>query len=326
MKSPFGHSGEKAIGNFFSKGPGKIYADRLSEIQYTDLVTFEGNANGLRLLIESREGVPGGLRLSYATLGAFIKYPKLSIPHKPTSHVADKKYGVFRSNWDDYTKIANQLGLQKEEGSFNRHPLVYLVEAADDICYTLIDFEDAINMGYISEDYALENLINLVKNQIDGAKYRSLTTTADRISYLRALAIGTLVSEAVQLFADNEEAILSGKLEKSLIDYSNHSAAIKDIIDLSVKNLYEADEVIEKEIAGYQIISNLLEHTSSALCAQAADQKTVYDKLILSRIPAPYLSVPGQDLYKSLLNASSFVASLSDSQAIQLNQTIQGVF
>lgn len=143
---PFGHSGEKAIGNFFSKGPGKIYADRLSEIQYTDLVTFEGNANGLRLLIESREGVPGGLRLSYATLGAFVKYPKLSIPHKPTSHVADKKYGVFRSNWDDYTKIANQLGLQKEEGSFNRHPLVYLVEAADDICYTLIDFEDAINM------------------------------------------------------------------------------------------------------------------------------------------------------------------------------------
>ena len=115
-----------------------------------------------------------------------------------------------------------------------------------------------------------------------------------------------MVSEAVQLFADNEEAILSGKLEKSLIDYSNHSAAIKDIIDLSVKNLYEADEVIEKEIAGYQIISNLLEHTSSALCAQAADQKTIYDKLILSRIPAPYQSVPGQDLYKSFIKCLQF--------------------
>jgi dGTPase len=233
---------------------------------------------------------------------------------------------VFEANWESYTQIANQLGLQKEKGGYHRHPLVYLVEAADDICYTLIDFEDAINMGYISEDYALENLINLVKNQIDGAKYRSLTTTADRISYLRALAIGTLVSEAVHLFADHEEAILSGQLEKSLIDYSAHSAAIRDIIDLSVKNLYQADEVIEKEIAGYQIISNLLEHTSSALCAQAADQKTVYDKLILSRIPTPYQSAPGQDLYKSLLNASSFIASLSDSQAIQLNQTIQGIF
>src|SRR6056300_1217351 len=321
---PFGHSGEKAIGNFFSKGPGKIYADKLSEGQYADLIKFEGNANGLRLLIESREGVPGGLRLSYATLGAFVKYPKASIPHQPTAHVADKKYGVFEANWESYTQIASKLGLQKEKGGYHRHPLVYLVEAADDICYTLIDFEDAINMGYISEDYALENLINLVKNQIDGAKYRSLTTTADRISYLRALAIGTLVSEAVQLFADHEEAILSGQLEKSLIDYSAHSAAIRDIIDLSVKNLYQADEVIEKEIAGYQIISNLLEHTSSALCAQAAGQKTVYDKLILSRIPTPYQSAPGQDLYKSLLNASSFVASLSDSQAIQLNQTIQG--
>jgi len=323
---PFGHSGEKAIGNFFSKGPGKIYADKLSEGQYADLIKFEGNANGLRLLIESREGVPGGLRLSYATLGAFVKYPKASIPHQPTAHVADKKYGVFEANWESYTQIASKLGLQKEKGGYHRHPLVYLVEAADDICYTLIDFEDAINMGYISEDYALENLINLVKNQIDGAKYRSLTTTADRISYLRALAIGTLVSEAVQLFADHEEAILSGRLEKSLIDYSAHSAAIRDIIDLSVKNLYQADEVIEKEIAGYQIISNLLEHTSSALCAQATDQKTVYDKLILSRIPTPYQSATGQDLYKSLLNASSFVASLSDSQAIQLNQTVQGIF
>src|SRR5210317_1897941 len=299
---PFGHSGEKAIGNYFSKGPGKVYADKLSEAQYTDLVKFEGNANGLRLLIESREGVPGGLRLSYATLGAFVKYPKASIPHQPTAHVADKKYGVFEANWESYTQIASKLGLQKEKSGYHRHPLVYLVEAADDICYTLIDFEDAINMGYISEDYALENLINLVKNQIDGAKYRSLTTTADRISYLRALAIGTLVSEAVQLFADHEEAILSGRLEKSLIDYSAHSAAIRAIIDLSVKNLYQADEVIEKEIAGYQIISNLLEHTSSALCAQAANQKTVYDKLILSRIPTPYQSAPGQNLYKSLLN------------------------
>jgi dGTPase len=323
---PFGHSGEKAIGNFFSNGQGAQYASELSANEYQDLIKFEGNANGFRLLTESREGVPGGLRLSYGTLGAYVKYPKRALPHRPTSHVADKKYGVFDANWSDFCALANKLGLSDQSGGYYRHPLVYLVEAADDLCYTLIDFEDAINMGYISEDYALENLINLVKHQIDGAKYRSLVTTSDRISYLRALAIGTLVSEAVSIFADNQSLILAGGLEKSLIDYSAHSAAIKDIISLSVKHLYQAEEVVEKEIAGYQILSKLVEVCSKALISESKAEAGVYDQLILSKIPHQFRSSYDQGTYTCLLNASSFVASLSDSQAIGLHQTIQGIF
>ena len=143
---------------------------------------------------------------------------------------------------------------------------------------------------------------------------------------MRALAIGTLVSEAVSIFADNQSLILAGGLEKSLIDYSAHSAAIKDIISLSVKHLYQAEEVVEKEIAGYQILSKLVEVCSKALIAESKAEASIYDQLILSKIPHQFRSAYDQRTYNSLLNASSFVASLSDSQAIGLHQTIQGIF
>ncbi|MEP5615461.1 MAG: dGTP triphosphohydrolase, partial [Flavobacteriaceae bacterium] len=143
---PFGHSGEKAIGSYFEQGNGAKYKAYLSNEEFQDLADFEGNANGFKLLTESREGVPGGLRLSYATLGAFIKYPKASLPKKPSKHIADKKFGFFQSEKDFFMEVANEIGLVpnlKNKGiGFYRHPLAYLVEAADDICYTIIDFED----------------------------------------------------------------------------------------------------------------------------------------------------------------------------------------
>ena len=137
---PFGHSGEQAIGDYFANGAGASYKNQLTPTQYQDLTHFEGNANGLKILMESREGVPGGLRLSYATLGAFTKYPKASLPHKPTKHVADKKFGFFNAQQTDYQAVAKDLGLMDSTNKMMRHPLAYLVEAADDICYTLIDF------------------------------------------------------------------------------------------------------------------------------------------------------------------------------------------
>ena len=140
---PFGHSGEKSIGQYFISGPGR----------------------------------EGGIRLSYATLGTFVKYPKESLPVKPTSNVADKKYGFFQNEKETFIDIANELGLKNKNGGYNRHPLTFLVEAADDICYTIIDFEDGINLGLIQEDYALEYLINLVRDSINTEKYNSLDNT-----------------------------------------------------------------------------------------------------------------------------------------------------
>jgi len=284
------------------------------------------NANGFKLLTEDREGIPGGLRLSYATLGAFTKYPKASLPHKPSKHIADKKYGYFKANQSSFEQIAGELGLKRRaDYGFERHPLVYLVEAADDICYTLIDFEDAINLKLISEDYALENLINLVKHQIDTAKYRGLKTTADRLGYLRALAINTLVQDAVMLFESHESELLSGSFNSSLLDRSQYSAQVRDIIDLSVNYLYQSDEVIEKEIAGYRIIESLLEVFCNALVNKSLDQATAFDQLILKRFDFEAHDLPKDSIYLNLLEASSFVASLSDSQAIQLHHTIKGL-
>ena len=235
---PFGHSGEKAIGAYFKEGEGQHLKKELSEKEYQDFCDFEGNANGFKILTESREGREGGLRLSYATLGAFMKYPKASLPKKPTTHIADKKYGFFQSEVETFSAIAEELGLairDKANQSYARHPLAYLVEAADDICYTIIDFEDGINLGLIEEEYALEYLIKLVKNTINTKKYNALKTTQDRVSYLRALAVGTLIDEAVQIFMDNEDRILSGEFDTGLLDVCSYQAQISDIIDISVR-------------------------------------------------------------------------------------------
>lgn len=177
---PFGHSGEKAIGEYFSIGNGKRFQNMFTQKEYQDLCDFEGNANGFKIVTESRKGIDGGLRLSYATLGAFMKYPKESLPKKPTNHIADKKYGVFQSEKTIFEEVARELGLletrQGNNISYTRHPLTFLVEAADDICYTIIDFEDGINLGLIPEDYALEYLIKLVEKSINRKKYSTLIT------------------------------------------------------------------------------------------------------------------------------------------------------
>ncbi|MEM8927768.1 MAG: dGTP triphosphohydrolase [Bacteroidota bacterium] len=324
---PFGHSGEKAIGVFFSSAEGKKYRSFLNEKEYQDLVDFEGNANGFKLLTESREGVPGGLRLSYATLGAFMKYPKESLPKKPTPHISDKKFGFFQSGKELFYEIADELGLKGKhtEGgrSFYRHPLTYLVEAADDICYTIIDFEDGINRGFISEDFALEYLIQLVKDRINTSKYNQMIHAKDRLSYLRALAINTLIQEAVGIFIENEEDIVSGHFSQALLDRSQFAAQIEDIIKISVEKIYQSPEVVEKELAGYTVIGDILQVFTEALIAKKEKRESSYHKLLLRTLPTPYQSTKGSH-YQVLLNTCSFVAGLSDSAAVQLHQRIVG--
>lgn len=323
---PFGHSGEKAIGSFFKDGIGQKIKDQLTDKQYQDLCDFEGNANGFKILTESRIGREGGLRLSYATLGAFMKYPKASLPKKPTSHIADKKYGFFQSEEALFKEVALELGLKiRDKGniSFARHPLAYLVEAADDICYTIIDFEDGINLGLIDEEYALEYLIKLVKNTINTQKYNALTTKKDRVSYLRALAINTLINEAVSIFMDNEEAILNGDFETGLLDVCNYKAQIKDIINISIKNVYQSAEVINKEIAGYRVLEGLLGTYVKVAHSSFENNLIDYDELILKTLPET-VSLPQKSLYESIMEVCLFVSKLSDSNAMTLYQRING--
>ena len=324
---PFGHSGEKAIGEYFSIGKGKQYKDQLSDKEWQDLIDFEGNANGFAVLSASRPGVMGGVRLTYATLGAFMKYPKESLPKKPTSNIADKKYGFFQSDKTFFQDVALELGMIPNKSGndigFERHPLAYLVEAADDICYTIIDFEDGINLGLVSEDFALEYLIKLVKDSIDSSKYNTLTTKEDRISYLRALAIGSLINDAVKVFIENEEAILQGKFPFALTDKSKYKVQMDDIIKLSVKNIYESREVIEKELVGYQIIQTLLDKFITAFNNKFEGKASNYDNLILKMLPEKFLEEK-KNLYQRLLHICHYVSLLTDGNALELFETING--
>lgn len=324
---PFGHSGEKAIGNYFAQGSGKRYRDVLSDVEYQDLIDFEGNANGFKLLTESREGVPRGLRLSYATLGTFMKYPKASLPKKPSRHIADKKFGYFQSEKDFFLEVADEIGLVPNPNApgtaFFRHPLTYLVEAADDICYTIIDFEDGINLGLVPEEYALEYLINLVKGSINTQKYNAMTSSSDRLSYLRALAINTLIGDAVEVFVANEDKILEGNFDAALLDKGKYKAQVEDIIKLSVERIYQSTEVIDKELAGYRILSDLLEMYTTALVNIKEGRDTNYDRLLVKSLPEMYRKTD-VDIYTILLGTSCFVASLSDSAAVHIHDKLTG--
>ena len=323
---PFGHSGEKAIGEYFKTGKGAKYKEQLTPKEYQDLIDFEGNANGFKILTESREGISGGLRLSYATLGAFLKYPKESLPKKPTTHVADKKYGFFQSEKEAFLEVVEDLGMLQKSNqniSFYRHPLAYLVEAADDICYTIIDFEDGINLGLIEEEFALEYMIKLVKNTIDIKKYHTLQHKTDRVSYLRALAIGVLINEAVSIFLENETAILNGTFDKSLLEKCKYEAQINDIIKISVDKIYKSNEVIEKEIAGYRIIADLLEVFVSAVNRDFDGIPSNFDTLVLQLLPKKH-QTKVQSLYSRILQVCAYISTLSDSYAINMHKKILG--
>ena len=324
---PFGHSGEKAIGEYFKTGKGNHYKKQLSDKEWQDLIDFEGNANGFKILTENREGVEGGLRLSYATLGAFMKYPKESLPKKPTSHIADKKFGFFQSEKNLFNDVASDLGLTSRDSknsSFSRHPLAFLVEAADDICYTIIDFEDGINLGLIEEEFALEYLINLVRDTINTEKYYQLKTKQDRLSYLRALAIGNLISEAANVFLKNETDILNGDYAISLLDKCKYEAQINDIIKISVDRIYRSKEVVEKEISGYKILADLLDVFIVAVNNSYDGKASNYDNLLLNLLPEKYHDLQS-DLYQRILSVCSFIASMSDGAAILLHKKIKGV-
>ncbi|GGE34403.1 dGTP triphosphohydrolase [Psychroflexus planctonicus] len=324
---PFGHSGEKAIGEFFKSGKGQNFKNELTSTQWQDLTHFEGNANGFKLLTEDKEGAPGGLRISYATLGAFTKYPKASLPHKPSKKIADKKFGYFQQQADFFNEVASELGLvitsnQGEEKRFTRHPLAFLVEAADDICYTVIDFEDGINLGLIEEDKALEYLSKIIATRINTEKYSQLKHTKDRMNYLRSLAIGSLIEEAVSIFLANEDAILKGEFHQALLDASKYKAQIDDIIKISVEKIYQSREVLEKEISGYKVLTTLLDVFTKAMQNYKQGTENNLDRLVLKSFLSE-VNFDNKSTYESLLAICSHVASMTDGNALRVFKKLE---
>lgn len=324
---PFGHSGEAAISNFFLKGAGHEFKDQLTLGEWKDFTHFDGNANAFRTLTHQFNGKrPGGFALTYSTLAGIVKYPYESVlATKP-------KFGFFQSEKEDYRKIANELGIitqpDNSEG-FVRHPLVYLVEAADDICYQIMDLEDSFKLGILSFEQTKELYLGFYEAELDKKSLlsidKTLTRVTDRneqISYLRAGVIGKLIYESIRIFEENKEDILNGCFAGSLIGslQNKQAEAMNTVKEISFSQIYAHRSVVEIEIAGYKIIGTLLDEFVGGIM----NPKDLYSKKILSLLPAQY-KVESDSTYLKIQSIVDFVSGMTDVFALDLYRKIKGI-
>jgi len=330
---PFGHAGEKAISEFYKFGAGQKYKSMLSQKQWNDLSNFEGNAHGFRLLTTSVSGIEGGARLSYATLATFSKYPKESFPEGIKDRASSKKYGFFQAEKNMFKTLAGHVGLisysnEKNDLMWGRHPLAFLVEAADDICYTVIDFEDGYGLGIIPFETFEPLMKSLAGTYFNPKRYKQIKVEEEKAKYLRALAITNLVNSLSKVFLNNEKAILAGTFDRPLMDESELKPIIKKIINLSFKKLYNSPTVVDIEIAGFEVIKGLLETYTEAINDVYSGKSAYYATKIVQQLPKSCFNneqKPDDDLYIRLLKITSYVASMTDAQALKKYRQLKGI-
>lgn len=323
---PFGHAGEDAISDFFLQGNGQSFKEKVSDAEWNDLIKFEGNAQGFRILNKNQYG----LKLSAATLGAFTKYPcPAFFPQRDKSKRSQKKFGFFQSEAKIFNEVAQQLELIKvSKGAYNRHPLAFLVETADDICYSIIDLEDGCSLGLVSYDEAKSLFENVItKNKSKLGKLESLKSKAEKIGYLRALAIGDLMDECCSLFLDSEKEILSGKFDQALADHCQSREALSQIIKISVEKIYRARQVVEIEATGHEVLPGLLEEFLKAgmnLTEKGSSRKYSNLSLLIPEDIRWNIEQEPLHIYSVVRNIVDFVSGLTDRHAISLFRKIKG--
>ena len=287
---PFGHSGEQAIGTYFSEGEGQFLREKLTDEEWNDLIHFEGNANAFRLLTHQFCGRRrGGFVMTYSTLASIVKYPFAS------SLAGSKaKFGFFQSEADDYLRIARELGIKQlstngEPLRFARYPLVYLVEAADDICYQLMDIEDAHKLKLLTTDETVELLMGFLnerKQQRAKEVFSAVSDTNEQIAYLRSTIVGLLIGECTNVFMEHEEEILAGTFEGSLIKRMcpTLKQAYENCSTVAIRRIYRSKDVLDVELAGYRVISTLIDLMIEAV---THPDKT-YSRLLINRVSSQY--------------------------------------
>ena len=324
---PFGHSGEAAISDFFLKGSGAEYKAELTTGEWKDFTHFDGNANAFRVLTNQFHGKrPGGFALTYSVLASIVKYPFESV-------LAEKqKFGFFQSEKQSYLKIAGELGIESSQllsGSFCRHPLVYLVEAADDICYQIMDLEDAYKLGILSYEKVKELYMAFYNPETDKKQLASIDKTLERVTdsneqigYLRAGVIGKLIHSAIDIFMNHQPEIEAGTFAKSLMDRlpENQASAMKAVKEISYKQVYAHRSVVEIEIAGYKIIGTLLGEFVNAVMQPSGK----YNGKLLSLLPGQY-KTEGDSVYAKIQSVVDFVSGMTDVFALDLYRKITGI-
>lgn len=320
---PFGHSGEKAIATYFSEGEGLAFENQMSSEEWKDITSFEGNANAFRLLTHQFKGRrKGGFALTYATLASIVKYPYTSNYAPPKK----QKFGFFQSEKNIFAKIADELGLiELEENKYARHPLVFLVEAADDICYEIMDVEDAHKLRILTSDETKSLLMGFIPSHRQQRTFETLDMVADtneQIAYLRSVVMGLLIDACVASFVDNEEAILNGQFTSSLIKSlpADLNAAYRRCEEVSIARIYKSNDVVDIEIAGYNIIYTLIKKLSDAVFSN----EKAYSEMLLSRIPEQY-ETNSPTPYGKLQAVLDYIAGMTDIYALDLYRKINGM-
>ena len=320
---PFGHSGERAISTYFSEGKGAVLKEQLSPEQWEDLTHFEGNANAFRLLTHQFEGRrPGGFVMTYSTLASIVKYPFSS------SLAGNKsKFGFFVTEEESFRRIAEELGMKKLNDSplrYARHPLVYLVEAADDICYQMMDIEDAHKLKILTTDEVKALLLAYFDEERQAHMLKTLEIVNDvneQIAYLRSSVIGLLIEECVRVFIDNEEAILDGCFEGTLIKQMSErpAKAYKHCAKVSLEKIYRSRDVLDIELAGFRIISTLLELMIDAVCSP----EKAYSQLLINRVSSQY-KINAPILFEKVQAVLDYISGMTDVFALDLYRKING--
>jgi dGTPase len=323
---PFGHAGEEALSEFFrSHFRGQTYQQQVAAHEWAELIRFEGNAQGFRLLNDHANG----LRLTYATLGAFTKYPCAAhFPERNKKLRSQKKYGFFEAERPVFAEVAHALELNAvSPQAWQRHPLAFLVEAADDICYSIIDLEDGCRLGLISLHELTELLAPILKTKLQRAKLEALSGLNEKLGILRALAIGELIDSCTEVFLANEAAILSGSFDAALTDLSDHHEALRAISAISVERIYRARHVIEIEAAGHQVLPGLVDSFVQAgqWLLEPTPSRQQQNMAFLLPVEVRKSIQDGDSAYAMLRAVLDFVSGLTDRHALGLYRKINGI-
>lgn len=325
---PFGHSGEKAIQTFFSEGPGQKIKSMVSSEFWDDITHFEGNANAFRILTHRFKGRrQGGFVMTYSMLASIVKYPFASC--LAGNH---GKFGFFASETESYRKIADELGIfcksaLGEPLKYARHPLVYMVEAADDICYEIMDIEDSHKLKILSFAETEHLLLSFFDEDIQ-QKIRQriideeLTDENEKVVYMRASVIGKLENECVAAFLAHEEEILAGTFEGSLIDHisERQKKAYKECEKISYSKIYQSKPVLDIELSGYQIMATLMEVFIEA----AVNPSRFYSKQLLRRVSSQY-DIENENLEERIMAVIDYISGMTDIYALDIYQKINGI-
>lgn len=333
----FGHSGEDAIASYFDRHETDL-KQYFTEAEWADLINFEGNANAIRILTQQQNGKSeGGLRLTYSTLAAIAKYPCESVA-KDKSQLHRKKFGFFQAQKEAFRTIAEKTNMILEQDSpiiYKRHPFVWLVEAADDICYSIIDVEDSQRLGIIDHDKCRKLFLNLVESldpsQIDKTKntLKSISDKNDRIAYLRAKSINLLTQKSVEVYQNNFDQIVKGEFKTALLDVIKNETeqVTKRVLDeiqrFSIENIYNHRSVLEIENAGYNVMSELLSQFIPPILKDEKERKT-FEKKALRLVPAQFL-YEKETKYQKVMGILDYVSGMTDNYATELYRRIKGI-